>query len=488
MTRKYSEFLKLTEYYKKNPVMFVKEQFGATPEIYQAEVLNAFVSEQKALKLVMKSSAGVGKSATVAWLGWLFMLCYGDPKNHPSGIATSMTGDNLKDCLWKEMQIWLTKSKLLSSLFEMNAKAAFAKEFKSTWRITARNYDKNCGREESGRVLSGLHGQNLIYLVDESGGILPEVGKAIDQGMGERDAKFVRLVTAGNPMSKDSLLYQESRDPKNFVIGITSDPEDPKRSSRISKEWAQAKIDQYGRNDYWVKVFIFAEFPDIALEGLLSEEDVSKAQAVNPASVRDETREIRMGVDVARFGADNNALSVRQGLEMLALETCRGKRTGELAAWVVKHAQDLGVDRIFIDSTGGYGAGLADALLEGGYAVVEVNFGERAIEDERYFNIRAEMYFKLAEAVKRGAHLLGGTDLRRQLGGILYTHDGKGRLKLEAKDQMKRRLGLSPDEADAVALTHMHGEGVRWSDEDLGKTEDDQMKNFDIYSYDKFYG
>jgi hypothetical protein len=82
---------------------------------------------------------------------------------------------------------------------------------------------------------------------------------------------------------------------------------------------------------------------------------------------------------------------------------------------------------------------------------------ERAIRlpaiDPRYFNRRAEIHFKLAEWVKGGGALPPVPELVAELTTPTYTFVG-GKLQVEPKDQVKKRLGRSPDLADALALTH----------------------------------
>jgi len=47
-----------------DPVLFVTEGLGAEPEIWQAEVLAAVVTEDR---IAVRSGHGVGKSALLAW-------------------------------------------------------------------------------------------------------------------------------------------------------------------------------------------------------------------------------------------------------------------------------------------------------------------------------------------------------------------------------------------------------------------------------------
>ena len=174
--------------YRSDIIKFVEEEFGVTLETYQRRVLLDFANtELSRRKDVMKSSAGVGKSATLAWCMLWFIFVF----DFAQGVALSMTLDNLRDGLWKEVNYWLYKSELLSYFFDMNQKRLFNKQYDKTWFISARTYDKKADRARSGEILSGLHSGHLGYFIDEAGGIFPEVGKSIEQGFGEKSATYL---------------------------------------------------------------------------------------------------------------------------------------------------------------------------------------------------------------------------------------------------------------------------------------------------------
>jgi phage terminase large subunit len=80
-----------------------------------------------------------------------------------------------------------------------------------------------------------------------------------------------------------------------------------------------------------------------------------------------------------------------------------------------------------------------------------VNFSGKAI-DPRYYNKRAEMWFEMADWVKKGGALPNIPSLKRELTAPTYTFK-KGKFLLEEKEQIKARLGFSPDMADALCLT-----------------------------------
>ena len=81
-----------------------------------------------------------------------------------------------------------------------------------------------------------------------------------------------------------------------------------------------------------------------------------------------------------------------------------------------------------------------------------MHFAGEAHNKTRYVNKRAEMYFEAVEWIKRGGALPESPELLAALTATTYTFQGD-RFLIEPKDQVKRKLGYSPDEADAFVLT-----------------------------------
>jgi len=108
-------------------------------------------------------------------------------------------------------------------------------------------------------------------------------------------------------------------------------------------------------------------------------------------------------------------------------------------------------DAIFID-VGGLGAGVVDRCLQLGYDVIGVDFGSKPI-DQRYSNRRCEMYANLKRWLEDGGILPDDQRLLSDLSSARYEFDSANRMRLESKDKIRKRLGTSPDMADALALT-----------------------------------
>jgi hypothetical protein len=113
---------------------------------------------------------------------------------------------------------------------------------------------------------------------------------------------------------------------------------------------------------------------------------------------------------------------------------------------------------VFVD-VGGLGAGVVDRLRERGYEnrLTAVNFGERATAEGKYLNKRAECWAGLRDWFGEPPVQIPDSDtLHGDLTGPRYTYDSSSRVRLERKEDMRRRGLRSPDEGDALALTFAH--------------------------------
>ena len=165
-----------------------------------------------------------------------------------------------------------------------------------------------------------------------------------------------------------------------------------------------------------------------------------------------------MGIDIARGGSDNNVIACRRGYDARSIPALiiPGSETRDsmrLVARIVTHVADLKPDAVFVDATG-VGGPVADRLRQMGINAIDVNFASKAGNPDKYANMRAEMWWKLREAIKTSLALPDHSELEQELTSIEYFHDAKDRLLLEKKEDIKKRGLASPDYADALALTY----------------------------------
>lgn len=158
-----------------------------------------------------------------------------------------------------------------------------------------------------------------------------------------------------------------------------------------------------------------------------------------------------MSLDVARFGDDSSVLCKRQGLLMDDIKEYKGMDNMTLAAHVGIEIDSYGPDAVFVDA--GRGEGVIDRLRQLKYKVIEVNFGGKATKEAQYHDKRSEMWGDAYEWLQAGGSIVNNPRLKSDLVTPTYSFDAAQRIHLETKDEIKKRLGRSPDFGDAFCLS-----------------------------------
>ncbi|HEV2674135.1 MAG TPA: hypothetical protein VGV37_06295 [Aliidongia sp.] len=433
--------------WRERPDVFVREVFGVEPDPWQVDVLQAFATNQR---LSMQACKGPGKTALLAWVCWNFLLT----RPHPKIAATSITAVNLADNLWTEMAKWQHKSPLLLAAFEWQKTRIFSRQHPETWWMSARSWSRTASTEEQAQTLAGLHADYIMFVLDESGGMPDAVMVAADAALSS--CIEGHIVQAGNPTNLEGPLYRASTVERRLwhVTHITADPDDPKRTPRVSVQWAREQIEKYGRDNAWVLVNVFGQFPPGSLNSLIGPDQVAEASKRHYRESEYQHAARILGVDVARFGDDGSVIFPRQGLVAFTPQLLRNVDSIQGAGAVARKWADWQADACFVDDTGGYGAGWIDGLRQLGRNPVGVPFSGAA-RDRRYYNKRSEMYFECVEWIKAGGAIPPIPELAAALTQTTYTFKGDAMI-LEPKDIIKAKLGYSPDHADALVMTFAH--------------------------------
>lgn len=434
--------------WREDPVLFVQECLKAEPDAWQVEVLRAFPSQQR---VALKACKGPGKSTVLAWLIWNFL----STRPHPKIACTSITGDNLRDGLWTELAKWQGRSPFLRMAFDWTTTRIAAKDHPETWFASARQWSKSADPSSQADTLAGLHADYLLFVIDEAGGVPDAVAAAAEAGLAT--GVETKLLIAGNPTMLEGPLYRASTRERHlwWVKEITGDPDDPQRAPRIDVRWARDQIEKYGRDNPWVLVNVFGQFPPAQANALLGVEEVTAAQKRSPDPALYRADATVMGVDVARYGDDRSVVFLRQGKRALPPRVWRNLDLMTLSGHIARFIDENGPDAAFVDQTG-IGSGVVDRLRQLGYGrtVVGVDFGGKALDEKRFQNRRAEMWWSMADWVRAGAFLPNTPELVGELTAPTYSYaNAAGRLQLEAKEDLKKRGLPSPDLADALALT-----------------------------------
>lgn len=460
--------------WRENSPQYVYDNFHVTPDMWQEKALRAFDDPRPGMRrIALQACVGPGKTAVEAWMGWKFLSCHASRGEHPKGLALGVTWDNLKDNLWPEFAKWQDRSEFLTEAFTWTKERIFAKDHPETWFLSARSWPKTASADDQGKTLSGLHGQNVLVLIDESGTIPMTVLRAADQALST--CVFGKVVQAGNPTSLEGMLYAAATLLRHqwHIIRVTGDPDDPEawvHAPRLAslhqpdeqgacgcpKCWAKLQIDTYGRDNPWIMSAVLGQFPPASINALLGIEDVEAAMKRHLRIDQYDWAQKRLGIDVARYGDDRTVIFPRQGLAAFRPIVLRHARNSavsvDIATRVMGAKLRWGAELEFFDATGGWAAGAVDVMRAAGHSPIDVQFAAPAL-DPRYFNRRSEILLLAAEAIKRGAALPPVPEMVGEMTAVTYTFKN-GKFLAEPKDLVKARIGRSPDLFDAYALTY----------------------------------
>ena len=451
---------KLREW-RKSPLKFVRDNFFtgqyaggpdgklAAPDDWQVDVLEAAPAVRRG---ALKASKGVGKSTLLVWLGWWFLAT----RLHPKVVCTSISEDNLRDGMWSEFSLWQKRSPFLQKAFTWNAERITSVEHPQTWWASARTWPKTADKNRQADTLAGVHADNILFLLDESGGIPDAVMATAEAGLANAEKEGGReamIWQAGNPTQTDGPLYRACERERAlwFVKEISGDPNDPKRAPRVSREWALEQISKYGADNPWVLVNVFGRFPPSQSNKLIGLEEATEASRRTLQLAEYISEPKVLGVDCARFGDDRTAFAPRQGKALFQLQTFRNLDAMEVVGQASLAITKFQPDMVFVDE-GGLGAGIVDSLKQLGQPVIGINSASASTKKECH-NKRAEMWWLAAEWLRRGGCIPNDSELIAELCGPTYRFTPANKVLLESKDDMKKRGLPSPDKADAVTLT-----------------------------------
>lgn len=213
-----------------------------------------------------------------------------------------------------------------------------------------------------------------------------------------------------------------------------------------TRRWVREKYSEWGLGHPLWESRVLGNFP------LQSEDALLSLTWLEQAKLRTEgDGELTAGLDVAGPGEDETVLCVRRGPRIVLLRAWPSRDPrGELLAALLPFQSQL---RTVNMDTVGIGYYMAKHLQDHNLPVTEVNVGEAPSDKEKYFNKKAELYWEFRQRAASG-DLVGLTDDRAiaQLSGIRYSHNSRGQIVIESKEDARKRGVKSPDRAEAVIL------------------------------------
>lgn len=443
---------KLLSRWKSDPVLFAKEALGLETWDRQAETMRSVAEHPR---VAVRSGHKIGKSTSAAALSlwWLHT------RPRATVVMTSASYRQVKGILWKEL-------KRLSREAPIPLGGRLADDPETGLQIADGREIVGISTKEPERM-AGYSGANLLFILDEASGIPEPIFEAIE---GNR-AGGAQLVMFSNATKTSGTFYDAFHSKAEYWHRIhVSSEETPNATGRgdpipglATAAWIEEKRKEWGEESALYQVRVRGNFPAqgeravialVLVTDAVGRWDDDAAEGDERVPVPQDGR-LHLGVDVARFGDDESVVMPRRGLLVSPARVFSQLDGPALAGETLKVARELRklgeIPKVKVDVIG-VGASCYDVLARSKEVeAVPVNVSESATA-EGYHALRDQLWGGMRDFLKGGGAIPDDARLQAELVAPEYKFDAQGRMKVESKDEMKKRLGRSPDRADALAL------------------------------------
>lgn len=424
---------------RQSPRYFIEEILGDTLDEQQIPIVEAFPT---ARRIAVKSGHSCGKDWLAARLALWFHVAH-----YPSIVVTTGPTDRqVKLATWGEIRAAYKKSSLPIG-GELLPEACKLRSFDRNGQVEPHHYMVGYTSDEPD-AFQGIHTDNVLIVVTEAQGINPTLWPAIESLMTAMNAQ---LLLIGNALYEpESEFYAAFSSKANLYKQFTLDS---RKSTHCSPVYISEMRETYGEESPVWMARVAGIFPTDVADTLIPLGWIERARSKWAHAIEDGPR--TLGVDVARFGSDLTVFVHGKGERFYVHDWKQGQDLMETAGKVISFGRALGVadPDIRIDDTG-LGGGVTDRVREQDHKVTAINFGSKSTNEETYADARSEMAWLMRERFREGNIAIDPHDgkMLRDLSILKYKMTSKGQIKMEPKAEIKRRLGSSPDRADALSL------------------------------------
>ena len=450
-------FRDLQKKYLHDPVAFARDLTNFYPDDNQIPVMMDIAEFNR---VSVRSGQGVGKTAMEAnVLLWFLVM-------HPYAriVATAPTRQQLHDVLWAEVEKWRANSPLLSTILKWTKTYVYVAGREKRWFAVARTATKP-------ENMQGFHEDYMLFIIDEASGVAEPIMEAI---LGTLSGPENKLLMCGNPTQTSGTFYDSHTTDRALYRTHKISSRD---CARTNKDNIAAMERKYGKDSNFIRVRVDGEFP-------LQDDDVFIPMSMLDRSIHSDwtlTKPVKIdiAVDVARFGDDKTVIAYKVNEKVTIYDKVNGRDLMTTADKIVQLGIELvrtykykGVILIRIDDTG-VGGGVTDRLRQikerspsrfAWMQVVPIIFGQR-VRHPYYHDSTTYMYACMKEMLsgvdadgkQKPVELVlpDDGDLIAQLSSRRYAMTEASKVKVESKDEYKKRFGTSPDEADCVIMLCM---------------------------------
>ena len=441
---------------------------------YQRDMLDQVPKQGR---VCVRGPHGLGKTTTNALTVIWFAITREAAKKDWKCATTAGAWRQLEFYLWPEIKKWSRKLRWDKLGMKPWREGTSGELLTLELKLTYGSAFAVASSDE--KKIEGVHADSVLYIFDESKAIRPAVFEAAEGAFsgasastGERpasspadrglEAYAVATSTPGEPQGQFYDIHN-NRDkyPDWHVIHVTL--KQVIHAGRISPDWAGARKNQWGEDSAPYQTRVLGNFYASSADAVIPLAWVEDAMERWDVWVKSGRRKFAptkvLGVDVALGGADFCGIAHRRGHIVEKVEKLKLSNTVKVADAVETR---LGAaDEAVVDSIG-VGAGVLATLRERGrkarpFTASKKSFKKDLSREHGFLNRRAEMWWAMRElldpafepdvALPRDDQLIG------ELTAPKWDETASGKLKVESKEEIRKRIDRSTDLADAVLQT-----------------------------------
>jgi len=408
---------------------------------YQAEALRMMARPGY---YALQWANGTAKTTTAA----LFLLWFLDTHVGGKVVTTAGTWSQLAQQLWKEIAYWNERSQ--GTVINNVGVNATSINIASDWFAFGR-----AAKEEE--TFEGVHGKYVAVIMDEAKAIKPEIFNGVRRILRGNRGGYFWWICLSSPGSPSGPFFDITTGTQ--AHRWTTSKLSAYQSERVSLEQIDQDSQDLGESSPLFVAMDLGEFPDETEDTVIPISWVQSAVGNEPIASIGST----MGVDVARFGDDETVFMRIDGRKATRQDSYTGKQLMATTGRIMQYSPT--VNKVAVDDAG-LGGGVIDRIreLENQQLprrisnIFGINGGTRAAHPDKFFNLNAEMLWelrKIFEANYRSDEMNlfsipNDSKLIHQLSSRKYEVLSDGRIKIESKQEMRRRREKSPDRADAL--------------------------------------
>jgi hypothetical protein len=433
------------------------------PTGYQRDIIGGLPASKRES---VRGPHGLGKSSIAAWVMLWFSLTRDAAGVEWKGVATAGAWRQLINYLFPELHKWAGRLKW----DVIRDGQAFTKNELLNLNLRLHHGALSAAACTTPALIEGAHADSLLFVYDEAKAIPAGTFDACEGAFsGTGEAFALALSTPGPPQGRFYDIQARKPGYEDWhARHVTLD--EAIAAGRISEDWADQRALQWGIESSIYVNRVLGEFhagdEDSVIPLAWAEAAVERwlewDLAGRPGTEMDFPRTV--GVDVARFGQDKTVLAPRRGAVITELRRSVKEDTMATAGRVkgVIDADD-GHTTPVVDVIG-IGAGVVDRLREQGHTVIAFNASagtdrrDQATSELGFNNCRSAAWWGLREQLDPSS----GSDIclpdDEMLLGDLSAPQWKilsgGKIAVESKDEIRKRLGRSTDDGDAVVQAY----------------------------------